>query len=105
MIYNAKTGVLYLDGVAGKNDPARVLNHRRAHMVVSRRQARLALGEEMSAVLDAASEDISVPWPMRDAIKSSHEWHRTAPEVDELAWLLGLSGEDIDQLFTAAMAL
>lgn len=105
MIYNAKTRVLYLDGVAGKNDPARVLNHRRTHMVVSRRQARLALGEERSALLDAASDDIALPWPMRDAIKSSHEWHRTAPEVDELAWLLGLSSDDIDQLFTAAMLL
>lgn len=72
---------------------------------VSRRQARLALGESRCAALDAAADNPALPWPMRDAIKSAHEWHRNAPEIDELAWLLGLTATDIDELFRIAATL
>jgi hypothetical protein len=72
---------------------------------VTRRQARLALGEARCAALDAASEDPALPWAMRDSIKSAHEWHRNAPEIDELAWLLDLTPPEIDDLFRLALTL
>ena len=74
-------------------------------MICTRRQARLALGESACTALDAASENPDIPWAMRDAIKSATEWHRDAPEIDELAWLLGLDGPQIDVLFARAMAI
>ena len=72
---------------------------------VSRRQARLALGEARCAILDAAADNVALPWAMREAIKSATEWHRNAPEIDELAWLLGLSAAEIDDLFRLAATL
>lgn len=71
----------------------------------SRRQARLALGEAACAVIDAAADNTELPWAMRDAIKSATVWDRTSPEIDELAWLLGLSPGEIDSLFIKAMSL
>lgn len=87
------------------DDPAVILARQRAAMQCTRRQARLALGEASCAIIDAAAEKTDLPWAMRDAIKSTSEWYRTAPEIDELAWLLGLSPEDVDALFITAMAL
>jgi hypothetical protein len=49
--------------------------------------------------------DTEIPWAMREALRSAHEWHRDAPEIDELAWLLGLDGPAIDDLFRLAMKL
>ncbi len=72
---------------------------------VTRRQARLALGEARCAALDAAAENPALPWAMREAIKSAHEWHRNAPEIDEMAWLLDLTPPEIDDLFRLAAAL
>ena len=72
---------------------------------VTRRQGRLALGEAACAIIDAAAENPALPWAMRDAIKSATVWDRTSPEIDELAWLLGLDGPQIDALFIKAMAI
>lgn len=78
---------------------------RTVELIVTRRQARLALGEARCAVLDAAADNPALPWAMRDAIKSAHEWHRSAPEIDELAWLLDLTPPEIDGLFRVATTL
>jgi hypothetical protein len=74
-------------------------------MICSRRQARLALGEAACAVMDAAVDDLALPWAMRDAIKSATVWDRAAPEIDELAWILDLVPAEIDALFAKAMAI
>jgi hypothetical protein len=72
---------------------------------VSRLQARRALGPEQCAILDAIVDDESIPWTMREAIRSATEWRRDAQEITELAWVLGLTQKDIDNLFIDAMAL
>jgi hypothetical protein len=77
----------------------------RASMIASRRQVRLALGEAGCAAMDAAANDQELPWAMREQIRSSHEWHRSAPEIDEFAWLLGLDANAVDTLFAKAMSL
>jgi hypothetical protein len=74
-------------------------------MKASRRQVRLALGEAGCAAMDAAANDQELPWAMREQIRSSHEWHRSAPEIDEFAWLLGLDADAVDALFAKAMSL
>jgi len=76
----------------------------RAQMVASRRQIRLALGEAGCAAMDAATNDLTYPWAIREQIKSAHEWHRTAQEIDEFGWIMGLSDDAIDALFVQAMA-
>jgi hypothetical protein len=77
----------------------------RAQMVATRRQVRLALGEAGCAAMDTAADDPALPWAMREQIRSSHEWHRAAPEIDEFAWLLGLDADDLDALFAVAVAM
>lgn len=69
---------------------------------VTRRQARLVLGETACAAIDALAADPEIPWAMRESIQSATVWYRTAPEIDELAWVLGLEAEQIDALFRAA---
>lgn len=86
-------------------DPAEALAAERARMVATRRQVRLALGEAGCAAMDAAADDPDLPWAMREQIKSSHEWHRSAPEIDEFGWVMGLDANDIDALFQSAMSL
>lgn len=110
---SAKTGVVTVNGIPTDGTPEDQLRLERGFMVVSRRQARLALGEVRCALLDAASMNTDlhpdgrpvVPWPMREAIRSSTEWRRDAQEIDELAYLLGLSSHEIDDLFRLALTL
>ena len=105
MILSARTGRVMIGTVDTDGSPAAILAAERAAMIVSRRQARLALGEARCAALDAAADNPALPWPMHDAIKSAHEWHRNAPEIDELAWLLDLTPPEIDDLFRLAETL
>ncbi len=102
---NALTGIVTVNGIVTDGTQAGILAAERLGMIVSRRQARLALGEAGCASLDAAADNPALPWPMRDAIKSAHEWHRNAPEIDELAWLLDLTPPEIDDLFRLAETL
>lgn len=102
-IVSAKTGIATL--VYPAETPETRLASLRATMTATRLQARLALGPDACAILDAAAVDPLIPWAMREAIKSATVWHRTEPEIDELAWLLDLSPDEIDNLFTRAMAL
>jgi hypothetical protein len=74
-------------------------------MITSRRQVRLALGEAGCNAMDDAANDPALPWAMREQMKSAHEWHRTAPEIDEFAWLMGMTPDDVDAMFAVAMTL
>ncbi|WP_426033349.1 hypothetical protein [Cypionkella sp. TWP1-2-1b2] len=78
---------------------------RRAGMVCSPLQGRLTAGPEICAALDATAVDPSTPWAMREAIQNAREWRRTSQTIDELAWVLGFSPEQMDSLFEAAMAV
>ena len=73
--------------------------------MVTRRQARMALGEQVCNMLDAYAADPANPWPLRVAITDTAEWYRDAPEIDELAWLVGMDRAQIDALFEQAARL
>jgi len=80
------------------------LAKRRAGMVCSRLQGRLIAGPEICAQLDATAADPATPWAMREPILNANEWRRTSQTIDERAWDLGFSAEQIDALFEAGMA-
>lgn len=81
------------------------LSARRSMMVCSRLQGRLTAGPEICAVLDATAADPATPWAMRETILNANEWRRTSQTIDEMAWVLGFSPEQMDSLFEAAMAV
>jgi electron transfer flavoprotein alpha/beta subunit len=71
----------------------------------TRLQGRLALGPERCAIIDAIAADPSTPWAMAEAIRSAVTWSRNDQQIDELVWLLGLSDQDVDNLFALATTL
>lgn len=85
----------------GQNRAAQ-LARRRAGMVVSRLQGRLALGQDTCVTLDAIAADPLTPWPMREAILTATRWERTSQTIDELGYLLGYTPEQMDALFDQA---
>ena len=78
---------------------------RREMMVCSPLQGRLTAGPEICAMLDATASNPATPWAMREAILNAREWRRTSQTIDEMAWLLGFTPEQMDSLFDAAMAV
>lgn len=78
---------------------------KRPSMKCSRLQGRIALGETACKFIDAMAEDPVTPWAMREAIRSSVEWQRASPTIDELGWLLGYDPEQMDDLFAVAMQI
>ena len=47
----------------------------------------------------------ATPWAMRETILHANEWRRTSQTIDEMAWLLGFTPEQMDSLFEAAMTV
>jgi hypothetical protein len=104
IIFDAATGEVQIDETEYPSlEPD--IDAERAAMVASRRQIRLALGEDGCNAMDAIANDYAYPWAMRDQIKSAHEWHRAAAEIDEFAWIMGMTPDQVDDLFRRAMAL
>jgi hypothetical protein len=85
--------------------PEQILEQERARMSVTRRQAFIALGPEVVSALMAYANDPETPWALRVAITETVEWHRTAPEIDEIGYALGFTGDEIDALFQTAAGL
>ena len=77
----------------------------RAGMTCSRLQARLALGPDTCAVLDAMADDPTTPWAMRQTLAYAQQWQRTHTSMDEIGWALGYDAEQIDALFQLAAKL
>lgn len=84
---------------------ATLLAERRAAMRCSRLQGRLTLGPEVCAALDAIAADPETPWAMRETIAHAVEWQRMSQTMDELAWVLGFTGDQMDVLFDQAQVL
>ena len=76
---------------------------RREAMVCSRLQGRLVLGQDVVARLDAIAADPAESWGLRETISNATEWHRTSQTMAALAWVLGITDEQMDTLFGAAM--
>ena len=85
--------------------PAEILAAERAQMQCTRRQARIVLGQDTCAALDALADDPETPWAMRQTLLYAQTWERTAPEIDEIGWALGYDAEQIDALFRLASTI
>ena len=79
------------------------LTARREAMVCSRLQGRLVLGPDVVARLDAIATDPAESWGLRETIANATEWHRNSQTMAALAWVLGITDEQMDALFEAAM--
>lgn len=77
----------------------------RATMKCSRLQARLALGPDTCAELDAMAIDPATPWAMRQTLLYAQTWQRLHPSMDEIGWALGYDAYQIDALFLLASTL
>jgi hypothetical protein len=66
-------------------------------------QGKLALGENEWAKVEAMVADPDMPFAMRIAITSATRWNRNSQMMDELAWLMNYTPEQVDDLFRAAM--
>ncbi|MES2435049.1 MAG: hypothetical protein V4586_14650 [Pseudomonadota bacterium] len=91
--------------VSAEAKAAAELAARRSNMVCSPLQGRLTAGPEICAMLDATAANPATPWAMREAIQNAREWRRTSQTIDEMAWLLGFTPEQMDSLFEAAMTV
>nr|WP_309504271.1 hypothetical protein [uncultured Roseovarius sp.] len=84
-------------------DEAAALAAERAGMVCTPLQGKLVLGETAWGQIEDIVADPETPFAMRVAITSAVQWERNSQMIDELAWLMGLSDEQVDDLFRAAM--
>lgn len=66
-------------------------------------QGKLVLGENEWARVEALVADPDTPFAMRIAITSATRWNRNSQMMDELAWLMSYTPEQVDDLFMAAM--
>jgi hypothetical protein len=67
-------------------------------------QGQLALGEERWLRVEEILSDPSTPWSMKQTIRGASVWMRNSQDIDTLAWMLGLSAEEVDELFRVAVA-
>ena len=65
-------------------------------------QGKIVLGEARWAQVEAFVADPETPFAMRIAITSAVVWERKSQSMDELAWMMGLTDEEVDDLFRAA---
>ena len=82
-----------------------LLADERAGMVCSRLQARVAVGPDTCAALDAMAADLQTPWALRQTLLYAQEWQRNHRSMDELGWALGYDPAQIDDMFRLAMTL
>ena len=85
--------------------PSDVLQAERAQMQCTRRQARIVLGPDTCAAIDALADDPETPWALRQTLLYAQVWERAAPEIDEIGWALGYDAEQTDALFRAAATI
>ncbi len=85
-------------------DPVDVLAEERSRMVVSRFQARVAL--HSAGLLAVAEAAIEAGDPIdRIAWQDAAEWRRDSPTIARIAVTLGLTDEQVDDLFHAAATI
>jgi hypothetical protein len=112
-IVDARTGIarVYVNGTPVNNDPGDILAAYRDAMVCSPRQARLAMmatpypeAASLLAAVEAAiyasgNQGLIVSW------EYGVEWRRNDENIAALAVALGLSDQDVDNLFALAATL
>lgn len=77
----------------------------RATMKCSRAQGKMAIGADVWAQVEAMANDPATPWALKVAIYDTNEWNRSNKNMDALAWAMGLTPEQTDDLFRLAVTL
>ena len=83
----------------------KTLEEKRASMVCTRQQGKLALGPTVWASVLALAEDLTTPWGLKVAIEDTVEWERMDEDMAALIWAMQLTEEQADDLFRLAMTL
>ena len=86
-------------------DPAAVLAAERANMVCTRAQGKIAIGAEVWAKVTDLVNAPTTPWALSVIISDATEWHRLNPNMDTLAWAMGLTATQTDELFRKAVLI
>lgn len=88
-----------------EDDMIAALEAERAEMQCSPLQGMLVLGEERWLQVEAFLASPETPFAMRTSITSAVVWYRNSQTIDELAWLMGLTPEEVDDLFRLAATI
>jgi hypothetical protein len=104
---DAFAGMIWADGRAIQPavDAEAELIEFRASASCSPLQGQLALGEERWGQVEAFVASPDCPWAMKRTVLSASAWHRNSSDIDALAWILGYTPEEVDDLFRLAMTL
>ena len=86
-------------------DPATLLAQERRAMTCSRAQGKTVIGPDIWNQVTALAKDMETPWGLKVVIYDTYVWNRLDPNMDALIWAMGLTPEQADDLFRAAMDL
>lgn len=81
------------------------LQAQREGWAVDRWQIKTALGKDRWAAIESFGTSPDAPWGLQTVIADAMVIPRVSQTIDLLAYILGWSDEDVDQLFQAAMTL
>lgn len=83
--------------------PEQILEEKRSKMIVSPFQGRMALiGANLMDQVEAIIANPDTPKETKVAWEYATEWKRLSPMIEGLGGVLGLDGEQIDNLFEEA---
>lgn len=77
----------------------------RKHMKCSKMQAMWALGADEWGKVISFRDHVDTTWVERVIIDSPQDWERVSQDTEFLAYVLGYSEEQMDQLFIQAQSL
>ena len=101
-VFNDETKVWdTIDEVAPSFTPS--IEQERAGMSCTPLQGKLAIGEDIWTEVVAYRD--TAPWAQKMVIDSSDVWHRNSEDIQFLGYLLGVTDEQMDNLFRFAVTL
>lgn len=68
-------------------------------------QGQFALGESRWLAVEAFLDDPLTPWAMRQTVRAASIWRRNSQDIDALAYAIGLTDLEVDDLFRLAVTL
>ena len=84
-------------------DTTAMLAAEREGMSCTALQGKLAIGEDLWTEVVAYRD--TAPWSQKMVIDSSDVWHRNSEDIQFLGYLLGVTDEQMDNLFRFAVTL
>jgi len=84
-------------------DTAAMLAAEREGMSCTPLQGKLAIGETLWT--DVVAYSATAPWAQQMVIDSANTWHRNSEDIQFIGYLLGVTDEQMDNLFRFAATL